>query len=307
MFPWIGSVLGLVVETADPPVSGSSGSLKLPVDMGGQVVVIEPRPGWRLVNAQEIWRSRELLLFLAWRDIKVRYKQTALGAAWAVVQPLAAMLTFTVFLRGVASKPGAALPYGLFVYAGMLPWMFFSKAISTAGGSVVHEQNLITKIYFPRLLIPMSAIVGCLIDFAIGFGLLIVMMVFYRVAPGWGLLALPLLIGLLIVAALGMGNLLAALTVSYRDFNNALPFMTQLWMFATPSIYLQAEGTLSARTHALMLLNPVHGMVTNFRASILGGPFDLPSLAISVAMSLVLLMIGCLFFRRMERTFADII
>jgi lipopolysaccharide transport system permease protein len=274
---------------------------------GETLVVIEPQPGWRLVNAGELWRGRELLFFLAWRDIKVRYKQTVLGALWALVQPLAAMATFTLFLRRVAAQPDATVPYGLFVYAGMLPWMFFAKAIGTAASSVVNDQNLVTKIYFPRLIIPMSAIAGGLVDFVIALGVLVVMMAVYRVAPGWGLLALPLLVGLLIVAALGVGNLLSALTVAYRDFNNALPFMTQLWMFATPGIYLQAQNVFSARVRSLVRLNPVQGLVVNFRAAVLGGSFDLPSLTTAAVISLGLLLIGCLCFRRMERTFADII
>jgi lipopolysaccharide transport system permease protein len=271
------------------------------------LIVIEPRPGWRLVNAGELWRARELMLFLAWRDVTVRYKQTALGAMWAVLQPLAAMLVFTLFLRRVASQADSTVPYGLFVFAGMLPWTFFANSISAAGISLVNERTLITKIYFPRLLVPMSTIVAAFVDFCVGFCVLVVMMVIYKVPPGWNLLALPALVGLLAVAALGVGTLLSSLTVAYRDFRHVLPFLMQIWMFATPSVYLQAQGALGPRAQRVMLFNPAHGLITNFRVAVLGGTFDLGALMSATIISFALLLIGCLYFRRVERTFVDVI
>jgi lipopolysaccharide transport system permease protein len=271
------------------------------------LVVIEAHPGWRLVDVGELWRARGLLFFLAWRDVKVRYRQTVLGAAWALLQPVLTMLAFIVFLQRVAAEPNASVPYALFVFTGMLPWTFFARSINAAGGSVVLEQPLITKVYFPRLLIPMSAIGAGLVDFAIGFGLLAVLIGVYRVAPGWGVLAVPLVLVLLTGTALGVGTLLSALTVVYRDFAHALPFLLQIWMFATATIYMQADSALSPRLRWVMMLNPAHGLIANFRAAVLGGPFDWPSLAAAAAIGMALFFVGCLSFRRMERPFVDII
>jgi lipopolysaccharide transport system permease protein len=217
------------------------------------------------------------------------------------------MLVFTLFLRRVAAEPNAAVPYGLFVYAGIMPWTFFANSISMAGVSVVNDQALITKIYFPRLLIPISAVVTGLVDLAVSFCMLAVMMAIYRIAPGRGLLMLPLLVALLAVAALGAGNLLSALTVTYRDFRHVMTFMMQVWMFATPSIYLQARSTLGAGTRFITMLNPANGLITNFRAAVLGLPFDTPSLMTASVVGVGLFLAGCFYFRRVERTFADII
>jgi lipopolysaccharide transport system permease protein len=271
------------------------------------VTVIEARPGWRLVDLGELWRYRELLFFLAWRDVKVRYKQTVLGAAWAVLQPLATMIVFSLVLGRVASAPDAEVPYPLFVYAGLLPWAFFSGALSAAGQSVVGNYNLVTKVYFPRLIIPMSAIGASAVDFLIAFVMLLILMVGYSVIPGGGLLLVPVLIIGLTLSALGAGTLLAALTVAYRDFRHVLPFLVQLWMFATPAIYLQAGYDTSNPTRLLWALNPAQGYITNFRALTLGGPMDLPSLIVSSLVGAGFLVVGCLYFRRVERDFADVI
>jgi lipopolysaccharide transport system permease protein len=271
------------------------------------VTVIERRRGWQLVDLGELWRYRELLFFLTWRDVKVRYKQTVLGAAWAILQPLATMVVFSLFFGRMAAAPSAGVPYPLFVFAGLLPWTFFSNAVSSAGQSVVGNQNLVTKVYFSRLIIPMAAVGAGLVDFIIAFGMLLVLMLFYGVLPGWGVLMAPLLMLGLVTAALGAGTLLAALTVAYRDFRHAVPFMIQLWMFATPSIYMQADGVVGPRGQALLPLNPAYGLIVNFRAAMLGGPVDYYALAVSGMVGLTCLLAGCLYFRRVERSFADII
>ena len=285
-------------EQSAPPAR-STGSLP--------VTVIERRPGWRLIDLGELWRYRELLFFLTWRDIKVRYKQTVLGAAWAVIQPLATMLVFSLFLGRAAGESGARWPYPLFVLAGLIPWTFFSNAIATAGQSVVGNQNLVTKVFFPRLIIPMGAVGAGLVDLAISFGMLVIMMFWYGVAPGWEMLLVPPILLSLVIAALGVGTLLSALTVAYRDFRHVVPFLVQLWMFATPSIYLQAEGIVSPRWKPLLPLNPAYGLISNFRQAMLGGAIDAYSLAVSTAVGAGLFVIGCLYFRRVERDFADII
>lgn len=270
------------------------------------VTVIERRPGWHLVDLRELWRYRELLLILTWRDVKVRYKQTVLGAAWAVLQPFATMVVFSLFFGRVAEMPAGGMPYPLFVFAGLLPWFFFANAITSASQSVVGNQALVTKVYFPRLLIPLSAAGPHLIDLGIGFAMLLVMMLIYGVMPGATLLLTPLLILALVVAALGMGILLSALTVAYRDFRHVVPFLVQLWMFATPVVYMQVDA-IGPRGRLLLPLNPAYGVIANFRAATLGTDLDLYSLAVSGGVSVVLLLLGCLYFRRVERGFADII
>jgi lipopolysaccharide transport system permease protein len=272
-----------------------------------QISIIERRPGWKFVDLGELWRYRELLYFLIWRDVKVRYKQTVLGAAWAILQPLATMVVFSLFFGRLAQMPTGDVPYPLFAFAGLLPWTFFSNAISQAGLSVVGNQNLVTKVYFPRLFIPLGAIGAGVVDFVIAFGMLIVLMLWYGVMPGWGMLVVPLLAAGLVAATLGVGIFLSALTVAYRDFRYVVPFGVQLWMFATPTIYMRTETFLSPRWNAVLPLNPAYGLIANFRASVLGEPLDLYSLGVSLGVAAVLLLGGCLYFRRVERSFADII
>jgi lipopolysaccharide transport system permease protein len=285
-------------EVVSPP-AGSEADLP--------VAVIERKPGWHLADLRELWGYRELLFFLIWRDVKVRYKQTVLGAGWAVLQPLATMAVFTLFLGRVAAAPSGAGEYPLFVFAGLLPWTFFANAISSSSQSVVGSQNLVTKVYFPRLVIPVSAVGAALIDFAVAFGMLIAMMLWYGVVPGWGALFAAVVMLVVVLAAAGVGTLLAALTVAYRDFRYVVPFAVQLWMFATPSIYLQAGGVMGDRARAVLPLNPADGLIGSFRRCMLGGPLDWYALSVSSAVSLALLVVGCLYFRRVERGFADII
>jgi len=297
------------------------------------VTVIEPQGGWGSLRLGELWQHRELLFFLIWRDVKVRYKQTLLGAAWAVIQPVMMMIVFTIFLGRMAHVSSGVWPYPLFVYAGLLPWTFFATAIASAAQSVVGSEQLITKVYFPRLTIPFAAVGAALVDFAIAFGVLLVLMAWYGVAPGVGLLALPLVVVLLALAALGVGSGLAALNVAYRDFRYVVPFLVQLWMFATPSIYLQpavaptapvvqseasaaSAATIptesddpqwSGATRWLLQLNPLTGLVSFFRAAALGGALPWGSLGGSALLVGILFALGCLYFRRTEGTFADII
>lgn len=287
----------MVEITADKAGAAEDSGRDLPVQ------VIEPRPGWHLVDFRELWRYRELLYILTWRDIKVRYKQTALGATWAVLQPFATMAVFSLFFARVAGASKGATPYPLFVFAGLLPWFFFANAISSASQSIVGSQSLVTKVYFPRLLIPMSAVGAALIDLAVAFAMLLVLMAYYGVAPGLGLLFIPALTLGLLIAALGVGTLLAALTVAYRDFRYVVPFAVQLWMFATPTVFLES----SPGDSLWMAINPAQGLITNFRIAVLGGAVQWGSLAVSLGVSLGLLLVGCLYFRRVERDFADII
>jgi lipopolysaccharide transport system permease protein len=297
-----------LVEPTHEDKALAGGMAGAEAEAGGDLplTVIERRRGWQVLELRELWRYRELLYFLTWRDIKVRYKQTVLGAAWAVLQPLATMAVFTLFIGRMAGASGNIENYSLFVLAGLVPWTFFANALSSAGQSVIGSQSLVTKVYFPRLIIPLGAIGAGLLDLAIAFGLLVVMMVCYGVGPGWGALLLPVIVLTLVLTALGIGALLAALTVAYRDFRYVVPFAVQLWMFATPCIYLDA-GAVGPTGRLLLPLNPAYGLVYNFRQAVLGGPIDGYALAVSAAVGGLLLVLGCVYFRRVEQGFADII
>ena len=270
------------------------------------LTVIERRPGWHLVNVRELWRSREVLYYLAWRDIKVRYKQTALGVAWAFVQPVLAMLVFTLFFGTVRQMSEGVEHYSLFVFAAILPWTFFSSAISQAGNSVVANERLITKVYFPRLHVPFSSVGSVLFDFIIALSLLAAMLAWYRVSPTWNLLFAPVAAAALVFAAMGIGALLAALIAVQRDFRYVLNFAVQVWMFATPAIYRPTES-MSETYQRWVPLNPAHGLIENFRQAVLGGPLNWYSFAVSGSVALALAAVGLAYFRRMERTFADVV
>jgi lipopolysaccharide transport system permease protein len=294
-------------ESVTERPSAAPGPAESSEPAGVPETVIERRHGWRLADLEELWRFRELLYFLIWRDIKVRYKQTVLGAAWTVLQPLAMMAVFCLFLGRLAAASGEIPNYPLFVFAGLLPWTFFSSAVSAASHSVVGNQSLVTKVYFPRLLIPTGAVGACLFDFAITFVLLLVLMGYYGAAPSWSVVLVPVLLGGLVVAALGIGTLLAALTVSYRDFRHIVPFLVQIWMFATPSIYVRPETFLGPQWQWALPLNPAFGLIANFREAMLGGRLDWYSLTVSAGVSLSMLVLGLWYFRRVERDFADVI
>jgi lipopolysaccharide transport system permease protein len=278
------------------------------------ITLIRRRPGWQMVDTGELWRYRELLFFLTWRDVKIRYKQTALGVAWAVVQPLANMVVFTLFIDRIAGLGDHKSSYHdqtywLFVLVGFLPWTFFSNAIIAASGSVVGNERLVTRVYFPRLIIPFSAVGASLVDFAIAGSLLLIVFPLYPPVVHWGTLLAPLVMLLLLCLATGVGTLLAALTVAYRDVRFLMTFAVQLWMLATPVIYL-AAGQLGPRAQAVLPFNPVFGLVHAFRQTVLEGELDAYgwyAFGISSGVSMALLVVGCLYFRRVERGFADII
>lgn len=265
--------------------------------------IIERRPGWQVLDVEELWRYRELLFFLIWRDVKIRYKQTVLGAAWAVLQPLMMMVVFTIFFGRMAKVSSGGVPYPVFAYAGLLPWTFFATAITSAGNSVIGSEQLITKVYFPRLAIPIAAVGAAVVDFAIAFGLLVALMACYGIVPGAGLLLVPFVFGLILLAALGVGTLLAALNVAYRDFKHVIPFLAQVWMFATPTVYMQPEES----SRLVLLLNPMTALIGAFRAAALGGPIPWGPLGIASAAVLAVFLFGCLYFRKAEKGFADII
>ncbi|WP_237170774.1 ABC transporter permease [Paludisphaera borealis] len=250
---------------------------------------------------------RELLYFLTWRDVKVRYKQTVLGAAWAVLQPLMTMIVFSLFFGRAAGVSSGDLPYPIFVFAGLLPWTFFSNAVSGAGQSVVGSERLITKVYFPRIMIPLSAVAAGLLDFAVASGMLGILMVYYRIGLQIGILLAPLLVLGIVLAAVGVGTFLAAMTVAYRDFRYVAPFLVQLWMFGTPSVYMQTDKLNEGPWRILLPLNPAYGLIANFRSAVLGRPIDAYSLSLSLAVAVVLFVSGTLYFRRVERGFADVI
>ena len=271
------------------------------------LTVIEPRGGWSTFDFRELWRFRELLAFLIWRDVKIRYKQTAIGAAWAILQPVAVMGALTFALGRVVGVPDAAVPYWLFVLCGLVPWTFFASAVSQTGVSVVNNQNLVTKVYFPRILLPLSASGLAAVDFLVGFLVLVVAALAAGVVPGASALALPLVLAVLVLVATGLGVFLAALTVRFRDFRLVVPLILQLWMFLTPAIYDQAGRTVGPNAELVLLANPVQAIVLNFRAALFGLPFDWSGLGVAGAIGVVLFLAGGWYFRRTERAFADII
>ena len=269
------------------------------------VTVIEPRRGWAGIDLKELWRYRELLYFLTWRDIKVRYKQTLLGAMWAIIQPTFTMLIFTLFFGHLAKMPSDGIPYPIFVYAGLLPWTYFANAITNSGNSLVGSRNLITKVYFPRLMIPMGAAMAGLLDLAIGVSVLGGLMAYYHFTPSIGLLLFPVLVFFTFLLAVGVGLWLSALNVRFRDIRYAIPFMVQIWMFCTPVIY----PTSLLKNYAwIMAFNPMGGIIGAYRASMLGHKsIDWASLSISCGISAIVFIGGVFHFRRMERTFADLV
>jgi homopolymeric O-antigen transport system permease protein len=271
------------------------------------VLHLRARRGFAAVDFSELWRYSDLLWILAVRDIKVRYKQAALGAAWAVLQPLAAMVVFTVFFgyfAGLNAKIESGVPYPLYAFCALLPWQLFAHAIASSSNSLVDNQSLITKTYFPRLLIPFAAIIGGLMDFAVAFAIMIVLMAAYGAVPGWTLLWLPLLVVLTVLTALSVGLWLAALSAMYRDFRHTTGFLLQIWLFATPVVY--PSSIVPPQWQTLYGLNPMVGIVDGFRWALLGTAAPAPSVIAVSALEVVLLFIlGAIYFRRIERTMAD--
>jgi lipopolysaccharide transport system permease protein len=267
--------------------------------------IIEPQRGWIPISFRELWKYRELAYILAWRDVKIRYKQTALGAAWAIFQPFISMIVFSVFFGTLMKVPSDNLPYPIFVYAGLLPWTFFSNSLTGASNSLIGQANLISKVYFPRLIIPLSSLGSCLLDFVIALVIMFVLMFYYGISLNISILISPLLLVATMATALGVGTLFSALCVSYRDVKYIVPFMVQLWMYISPVIY--PVSIVPERWRWLLSLNPMAGLIDGYRSAFLGKPFDWVNIGISVGVSFVLLVAGLIYFRMMERRFADII
>jgi lipopolysaccharide transport system permease protein len=270
------------------------------------VIRIRPARGWAPLDLREVREYRELLYFLVWRDVKVRYKQTVLGVAWVVLQPLATTLIFTIIFGNLAKIPSENLPYAVFAMAGLIPWNYFSTAFSRGGASLVGNASLLSKVYFPRLIIPTASILGGLVDTAIVFLLLIGLMIFYGITPTWAVITLPLFLLFTIATALGISLWLSALNVQYRDVGYIVPFIAQFWMYATPIVY--PASMIPEQWRFIYALNPMTGVVEGFRWALFGtgeGP-GVP-LAISVIMVFVLVISGAFFFKRMEDTFADVV
>ena len=277
-------------------------SFRLPSE---PLVVIQPSKRWSLLSFKDIWAYRELLFFLTWRDVKVRYKQTLLGAAWAILQPLFMMIIFTIFFGKLAGVGSAGIPYPLFALAGLVPWTFFANAITASGNSLVGSAHLITKVYFPRLIVPAAAIVAGLVDFMLSFALLCLLMIFYRVPLTAQVLFVPVLVLLTSLFALGVGTWMSALNVKYRDVRFALPFVIQLWLFVS-SVILPSSA-VPEKWRWLLLLNPMSAIIEGYRSALFGLPFDWPALGIASVLTLIVLVYAIYNFGRVERSFADII
>ncbi len=290
--------------TADPitPGPSPSGHNEPPVP----TVVITPAKGWIRLGLADVWAYRELLYFLTWRDIKVRYKQTALGAAWAVLQPFMTMVVFSLFFGRLAGIPSEGVPYPVFAYAALVPWTFFANGVTLSSQSMVGNSNLITKVYFPRLIVPVAAVVSGLVDFGIAMVVLLGMMAFYGIVPTWQVVTLPIFLLLALVTSLGVGLWLSALNVRYRDIRYVVPFLMQFWLFATPIAY--PSTLLNEPWRTIYGLNPMVGVVEGFRWALLDTR-TAPGLTtlLSAFAALGLLISGAFYFRRMEKTFADVV
>lgn len=270
------------------------------------LIVIKPSRGWISLKLRDMWEYRELLYFLIWRDVKVRYKQTVLGAAWAILQPFLTMVVFSIFFGRLAGVPSDGIPYPVFAFTALLPWQLFAYALTESGNSLVANQQLITKVYFPRLVIPISAVLAGLVDFGIAFVVLLGMMFYYGIVPTAAALTLPLFLLLAIATALAVGLWLSALNVQYRDVRYTIPFLTQFWLFATPIAY--SSSLVPERWRVLYGLNPMAGVVEGFRWALLGKSGGVGRLVIVSALVVsVLLFGGLVYFRRMEKTFADVV
>jgi len=270
------------------------------------VTIIRPTHGWSALNLSDLWAHREMLYFLIWSDLKLRYKQTSLGAVWAVLQPLMTMIVYSIFLGRLARVPSDGIPYPLFVYTALVPWTYFSNALSSSSLSLLRYERVITKVYFPRLIVPLSAVAAGLVDLGITFVLLVGIVFYYGLMPGLAIVLLPLFVLLATVTALAVSLWLSALNVQYRDVRYTVPFLTQVWMFITPVIY--PSSLVPERWHLLYGLNPMAGVVEGFRWTLLGqdNP-SVPILLASSSMTLLILVGGLYYFRRMERTFADVV
>jgi lipopolysaccharide transport system permease protein len=267
---------------------------------------IQPSTGWVSLKLKELWEYRELLYFLIWRDIKVRYKQTALGAAWAIIQPFFTMVVFSLFFGRLAKMPSDNIPYPIFSFAALVPWTFFANGLGQSSNSLVGSANLITKVYFPRLTIPLASVLSGVVDFALAFVVLLGMMLYYGIVPTVNVLWLPLFLLLALITSLGVGLWLSALNVEYRDVRYVVPFITQFWLFVTPIAY--PSSLLNQPWRTIYGLNPMVGVVEGFRWALLGTKTAPgPIIAVSATAALIILVTGAFYFRRMEKTFADIV
>ncbi|MGB7923685.1 MAG: ABC transporter permease [Pyrinomonadaceae bacterium] len=291
-------------QTVSDEPEAAEQSHGLPVLPDKPLVVGGPRKAWAGLDLSEVWAYRELLYFLTWRDLKVRYNQTLLGGAWVIIQPLFTMLVFSLFFGKLVGAP-EGIPYPLFVYTGILPWTFFSNSVINSSNSLVGSSNLITKVYFPRMIIPAAAVAAGLVDLAVASLVLVGLALYYDVALAWSMLWLPVFILLATLLALGIGLGVSALSVKYRDIRHALPFILQLWMFSSPIIY--PMSLFSDKWRWALSINPVTGIVEGLRSSLLGRPLDWHALSISTVMVVVLLICAAFIFRRIETSFADLI
>lgn len=284
----------------------SQESQSLSINNIDDITVIRRRKGWTTLGLDDLWRYRELLFFIAWRDIKVRYKQTVIGILWAIIQPFMTMIVFTVFFGRLANLPTDGLPAPIFYYAGLIPWTFFSGGIRAASNSLIEGSNMVKKVYFPRMVMPIGAIISLIIDFLLAFLLLIGMMIFVGLLPTWNIIWLPLLLLLAFITALGIGLWFSALNVQFRDIRYALPFLIQIWLFITPVVY--PASILNDKWRAVYALNPMVGVVEGFRWALLATDTR-PGLSIIISsiMAFILLLSGAFYFKRVERTFADVI
>jgi lipopolysaccharide transport system permease protein len=287
-------------------MSSTTAAANAPLAANAPMLRITPPARWWALPFGELWRYRELIYFFVWRDIKIRYKQTAIGAAWAILQPFLAMLVFTFFFGRLARIPSEDLPYPVFSYSGLLPWMYFAAALQSATNSIVENQRLITKVYFPRLALPLSAMLSGIVDFGISFLMFIAMMLYYHIRPGITLLWLPAFLLLAVLTALGVGLWLSALNAIYRDVRYVLPFLVQFWMFASPVVY--PASLMPAKWRWLYGLNPMAGVIEGFRWS-LTGRGDPPGhlLLVSCGVVLALVLTGAAYFQKMETTIADVV
>jgi lipopolysaccharide transport system permease protein len=267
---------------------------------------VQPSKGWTSLRLREIWEYRELLYFLTWRDIKVRYKQTVLGAAWAIIQPFFTMVIFSLFFGRLAGVPSDGVPYPIFSYAALVPWTFFAFSLNQSSNSLVSSARLIKKVYFPRLVMPIATTLAGVVDFVLAFIVLVIMMLFYGIVPTLNVLWLPLLLLLALITSLGVGFWLSAMNVQFRDVRYAVPFLTQLWMFATPIAY--PSSLLSEPWRTLYAINPMAGVVEGFRWALLNTePAPGPMVLVSAVAALMMFVGGAFYFRRMEKTFADVV
>jgi lipopolysaccharide transport system permease protein len=293
----------MTTETLSPPPASGAVPER---EVRRPTVVIDASQSLLDLNLAGVWHYRELLYFLLWRDVKIRYKQTVIGVAWSLLQPLATMLIFTLVFGLLARIPSDGLPYPVFAYAALLPWTYFAQAVTTCGHSLVGDAGLIRKVYFPRLIVPMAAVARPIIDFLPSLAVLLAMMGWYGIAPAWRLAAFPLFLLLAVVTALAVGLWLSALNVRYRDIGYTIPFLVQCWMFASPVVY--PTSLVPERWRLAYSLNPMAGVIEGFRWSLLGAELPrLDMLAASTGMVVVLLVGGLIVFRRLERNFADVI